>query len=200
MNCLIVVINPTRFSLSPLVLSQLEQPLLFPFQTQLLCILTGKTIFTIQFNKQTTNSVSVYIVKLKDIEVISSMWQWLPVPNNLSEWLWAVLLALAGLWWLRSIKTMKGLPPGPNGLPFVGYLPWIDSRAPYRTFAELSHRYGRVYSLQLGNMLAVFVSDPDLVRQAFSRPVFSGRAPLYLTHGIMQGHGIKLFTVFSSSL
>jgi ecdysteroid 25-hydroxylase CYP306A1 len=42
-------------------------------------------------------------------------------------------------------------------------------------------------------MLAVFISDPQLVRQAFSRPVFSGRAPLYLTHGIMKGHGLTQF-------
>lgn len=90
------------------------------------------------------------------------------------------------LLWLRA---KQGLPPGPFGLPFLGYLPWIDSRAPYQTFARLSRRYGRIYSLKLGNMLAVFISDPELIRQAFNREVFSGRAPLYLTHGIMKGHG-----------
>jgi len=66
----------------------------------------------------------------------------------------------------------------------------IDSKAPYETFSRLSRRYGPVYSLRLGGLLTVFVSDPQLIRQAFSQDVFSGRAPLYLTHGIMQGHGL----------
>ncbi|KAI9561435.1 phm [Daphnia sinensis] len=103
-------------------------------------------------------------------------------------WLASLLLGWLALLWLRA--KQQQLPPGPVGLPLLGYLPWIDSRAPYETFARLSRRYGRIYSLKLGNMLAVFLTDPQLVRQAFSRPVFSGRAPLYLTHGIMKGHGL----------
>ena len=106
-----------------------------------------------------------------------------------STWLCISTLVLLGgtLLWLRA--QQQQLPPGPMGVPLLGYLPWIDSEAPYETFARLSGRYGRIYSLKLGGMLAVFVSDPQLVRQAFSRHVFSGRAPLYLTHGIMKGHG-----------
>lgn len=110
------------------------------------------------------------------------MWVWLCLSS--------LLLGLVALLWLRDAAKQQHLPPGPVGLPFLGYLPWIDSVAPYETFARLSHRYGRIYSLRLGNMLAIFVTDPQLVRQAFSRPVFSGRAPLYLTHGIMKGHGL----------
>jgi ecdysteroid 25-hydroxylase CYP306A1 len=100
-----------------------------------------------------------------------------------------VLLGFALLWLRRQGNLLHRLPPGPLGLPFLGYLPWIDSLAPYETFANLGRRYGPIYSLKLGDMLAVFISDPQLIRQAFSRPVFSGRAPLYLTHGIMKGHG-----------
>lgn len=109
------------------------------------------------------------------------MWVWLCLSS--------LLLGLLALLWLRNDAKQQQLPPGPCGLPLLGYLPWIDSRVPYETFARLSGRYGRIYSLQLGNMLAVFLTDPQLVRQAFSRPVFSGRAPLYLTHGIMKGQG-----------
>lgn len=117
------------------------------------------------------------------------MWVWLCLSS--------LLLGLVALLWLRDAAKQQHLPPGPVGLPFLGYLPWIDSVAPYETFARLSHRYGRIYSLRLGNMLAIFVTDPQLVRQAFSRPVFSGRAPLYLTHGIMKGHGtIAFFFLF----
>lgn len=116
------------------------------------------------------------------------MWQYIE-STSLSGWLGTLLLVLLLLPWLRSLVPIKGLPPGPFGLPYFGYLPWIDSKAPYETFARLSQRYGRIYSLKLGNMQAIFISDPELIRQAFSRDVFSGRAPLYLTHGIMKGHG-----------
>lgn len=119
-------------------------------------------------------------------------WPW-PEAGSLTLWLSSLLLGLFLLLWLRQLRlTYQGLPPGPYGLPFIGYLPWIDSRAPYETFAKLSRRYGRIYSLRLGSMDAVFISDPKLIREAFSREVFSGRAPLFLTHGIMKGHGTSM--------
>lgn len=90
--------------------------------------------------------------------------------------------------YLRNLG-LKSLP-GPRGLPWLGYLLWIDSKAPYETFARLASKYGQVYSLKLGGLTSVFISDPALIRQAFSRDVFAGRAPLYLTHGIMKGHGL----------
>ncbi len=123
--------------------------------------------------------------------------------RSVGVWAWLCLLSslllgfFVALPWLRN---QRKLPPGPPGLPFLGYLPWIDSRAPYETFAALSRRYGRIYSLKLGGMLAVFISDPQLVRQAFSRPVFSGRAPLYLTHGIMKGHGLDFTKIITNCL
>ena len=122
------------------------------------------------------------------------MWTWLEAESGLNTTAsWLVLTFLLGLlvWRLLRGRSAAGadLPPGPYCLPFLGYLPWIDSKAPYETFAKLSQRYGKIYSLKLGDMLAVFITDPELVRQAFSRDVFSGRAPLYLTHGIMKGHG-----------
>lgn len=105
-----------------------------------------------------------------------------------SIWL-AVALGLVTLLWLRA-RNGRLLPPGPLNLPWLGYLPWIDREAPYETFAELSRKYGRIYGLKLGGVYSVFLSDPELIRRAFNRHVFSGRAPLYLTHGIMKGQGL----------
>ena len=62
----------------------------------------------------------------------------------------------------------------------------------YRTFAKLSQSCSKIYSFKLGNkinrlnMFAVFLTDPQLVRQAFRGDVFSGRAPFYLTQYIMK--------------
>ncbi|ROT74102.1 phantom [Penaeus vannamei] len=90
------------------------------------------------------------------------------------------LLQWARLWWQ--------MPPGPWGLPLVGYLPWIDPRAPHLTLTELVHKYGRVYSLKMGGVTVVVIADPELIRDTFSQKITTGRAPLYLTHGIMKGY------------
>lgn len=85
-------------------------------------------------------------------------------------------------------KTLR-LPPGPSGIPVLGYLPWIDSERPHVSLTNLARKYGPICGLRMGSVYTILLSDPQLVRQAFAKDVFAGRAPLYLTHGIMQGHG-----------
>ncbi|XP_072751870.1 cytochrome P450 306a1 isoform X2 [Anoplolepis gracilipes] len=87
-------------------------------------------------------------------------------------------------------RKMLRLPPGPSGIPLLGYLPWIDSERPYVSLTNLVRKYGPICGLQMGSVYSVLLSDPQLVRQAFAKDVFAGRAPLYLTHGIMQGYGL----------
>ena len=100
----------------------------------------------------------------------------------------AIVLLLLVIWWFRPIDGPR-LPPGPWSLPWLGHLLFIDAEAPYETLHKLADKYGPVYSVRLGGLFCVVVSDPKLVRQAFAQEAFSGRAPLYLTHGIMKGYG-----------
>ncbi|XP_012055452.1 PREDICTED: cytochrome P450 306a1 [Atta cephalotes] len=90
----------------------------------------------------------------------------------------------------RKNRKTHRLPPGPSGIPLFGYLPWINSKRPHVSFTELARKYGPICGLQMGSVYTVLLSDPQLVRQAFSKDTFAGRAPLYLTHGIMQGYGL----------
>ena len=81
----------------------------------------------------------------------------------------------------------RRLPPGPRGLPFLGFLPFLDKDF-HLTLTRLSHRFGPVYQIFLGGKRVVVLSDASLVRQAFRQPVFSGRPDTELTR-ILQGYG-----------
>lgn len=102
------------------------------------------------------------------------------------------LLAVALLvkWLAKDWK--KRAPPGPRGLPVLGYLPWIDPKSPHESLANLTKKYGPLCALQMGPIPTVLVSDPKILKNIFAQDEFTGRAPLYLTHGIMKGYGEML--------
>lgn len=86
-----------------------------------------------------------------------------------------------------SLAHLK-LPPGPMGLPILGYLPFV-SKEIHLTLTSLSEKYGPIYQIFLGGIRVVVLNDASLVRQAFKQPVFSGRPNTQLTR-ILQGYGI----------
>ncbi|XP_039167213.1 flavonoid 3'-monooxygenase CYP75B137-like [Eucalyptus grandis] len=56
------------------------------------------------------------------------------------------------------------LPPGPRGVPFFGYLPFLGTNL-HRKFAELAETYGPIYKLRLGSKLYVVVNSPSLAKE-----------------------------------
>ncbi|KAI4461069.1 cytochrome p450 [Holotrichia oblita] len=98
-----------------------------------------------------------------------------------------IVVTLFVLWmWNQG----RRLPPGPWGLPIVGYLPWLDPQAPHLTLTKLSRKYGPIYGMYLGSVYTVVLSDHKLIRTVLAKDSTTGRAPLYLTHGIMKGNGL----------
>ena len=104
----------------------------------------------------------------------------------------AVLLAITLL--LLTIYLLRGkkrrLPPGPLGIPILGNLLSISPNTPHLSLSNLAWKYGPICGLQMGSVYTVLVTDPKIIRQSFAKDSFSGRAPLYLTHGIMKGLGM----------
>lgn len=66
----------------------------------------------------------------------------LPTDTTTSMVIVTILIVLFTLW--KRFRNDKKSLPGPIGLPFVGYLPFVSSR-PYAKFAQLARKYGPVY-------------------------------------------------------
>ncbi|XP_068649617.1 cytochrome P450 CYP736A12-like [Aristolochia californica] len=80
-------------------------------------------------------------------------------------------LVVAGVailaWVILAKKTSKSrliLPPGPRGVPFLGFLPFVEPDI-HSWFARLARKYGPIISLSLGQKLFVVVSSPSLAKE-----------------------------------
>lgn len=101
----------------------------------------------------------------------------------------------------RSRASVAGRPPplplpGPRPWPLIGNLLELDSTAPHVALTRLAGRYGPVFGLQLGSVFTVVLADAELIRQALRSESLCGRAPLYVTHGIMGGYGERISSIF----
>ncbi|KAL0312789.1 UNVERIFIED_CONTAM: Labd-13Z-ene-9,15,16-triol synthase, chloroplastic [Sesamum radiatum] len=76
----------------------------------------------------------------------------------------ALILIFSILWLINSGKKTPFLPPGPRGLPIVGYLPFL-SKDLHHQFTELAGKYGPIYKLWLGNKLCTVISSPSLIKE-----------------------------------
>lgn len=90
---------------------------------------------------------------------------------------------------LQWIKTIRSLPPGPWGVPILGYLPFLKGKAVHLHYAELAKKYGSMFSAKLGTHLVVVLSDYRAIRETFRREEFTGR-PHTEFNNILGGYGI----------
>ncbi|CAI0455594.1 unnamed protein product [Linum tenue] len=82
---------------------------------------------------------------------------------------------------IRSRGATASLPPGPRGLPIVGYLPFLmfnGKNIPlHRQFTHLAAQYGPIFKIRVGSQLQVVVSSPSLAKQVLrdNESIFSSR-------------------------
>ncbi|KAK9046013.1 hypothetical protein V6N11_051916 [Hibiscus sabdariffa] len=75
-------------------------------------------------------------------------------------------ISLWKVWTVRKPrKAIAPLPPGPRGLPIVGYLPYLGTDNLHLVFTDLAAAYGPIYKLWLGNKLCVVINSPSLAKE-----------------------------------
>ncbi|GBM52619.1 Cytochrome P450 2J2 [Araneus ventricosus] len=73
-------------------------------------------------------------------------------------------------------KARSNFPPGPMGLPLVGYLPFLTEDM-YLDFIKLGMKYGDVFSIRLGSQDIVVLHGGDAIKEALNKPELLGRPP-----------------------
>ncbi|KAJ6341949.1 hypothetical protein OIU78_009984, partial [Salix suchowensis] len=130
--------------------------------------------------------------------VVAGLWsRWWDASNEREKLFRTVLImavAMITIFWFlwNNIKPKKAVaapsPPGPRGLPLVGYLPFLGYDL-HKKFTELAGVYGPIYKLRLGNKLCMVVSSPPLAKEIVrdKDTIFANRDPpisaLVLSYG-----------------
>ncbi|XP_023729968.1 geraniol 8-hydroxylase [Lactuca sativa] len=97
------------------------------------------------------------------------------------------VISLLILWYSFRKATLR-LPPGPRGLPVLGYLPFLSPDL-HHEFTKLGQRYGPIFKLQLGSKTYIIVSSSDLAKEVVrvQDDAFANRDPpvagLVITYG-----------------
>ncbi len=91
-------------------------------------------------------------------------------------------LLFAHYLWSRHWKNslISKLPPGPVGLPILGYLPFLDVFHLGHAFSKIADKFGDVFSLRCGTQLAVVLNSEDAVRSAFNMPEMTARPDTFM--------------------
>ncbi|KAJ9549984.1 hypothetical protein OSB04_022527 [Centaurea solstitialis] len=116
--------------------------------------------------------------------ISTSIWsRWSEITTNKHDLTLALLICpiiTFFIWWIKSVRnsTSSSLPPGPRGLPLVGYLPFLGPNL-HHEFTKLAQIYGPIFKLKLGSKTHMVVSSPELA-EAVAREhddIFANRDP-----------------------
>ncbi|CAG0919313.1 unnamed protein product [Notodromas monacha] len=124
------------------------------------------------------------------VVVTRALWE-LVVPRLFVMSLPTAALFLALLVAVKAVSVYQWrlslLPPGPSGVPILGYLPYL-TRNIHLQLTDLARQFGSVYKLYFGRHLVVVLADAKVIRQAFRQEAFSGRPNTQFTK-LLDGYG-----------
>ncbi|EFX83962.1 hypothetical protein DAPPUDRAFT_47355 [Daphnia pulex] len=98
---------------------------------------------------------------------------------------------------IKASQRPRNFPPGPKGIPFFGYLPFLSNGEPvYRTMKKLAKTYGPVAGFYVGpNQPFISVVGPQAVKEALHNDDLNGRPSNSVI--IARTFGEKLGVVFT---
>ena len=104
--------------------------------------------------------------------------------------LFACILLLVQM--LHNIHAKnKKLPPGPVGVPVLGYLPFLDVDHLGKSFKDLGKKFGDVFSLRVGTEMAVVLNSYEAIKRAFAQEELTARPDTFMFRFFSHGeHGI----------
>ncbi|XP_033744370.1 cytochrome P450 1A1-like [Pecten maximus] len=113
------------------------------------------------------------------------------IPQNLFGMLFTfmvvlILTRLLQAHFLNKDKPVGNLPPGPQGYPIVGDLPFFSKYGSLEGFRMLRRQYGDIYSISMGMWPTVVISGKDAFKAALSMEEFSDR-PLFFINRLIGG-------------
>ncbi|GAB2213091.1 hypothetical protein Drorol1_Dr00021109 [Drosera rotundifolia] len=146
--------------------------------------------FPIAYNHTTCNIRNPILSKMLQVLMMQNselplVFLWIAITT-------IILIVIVSLRKARSKSESPRLPPGPRGLPVVGYLPFLRNDL-HRQFTDLAKVYGPIYKLWLGRKLFVVINTPWLARQVLRDQdvTFANRSPtIGATIGTMGGQDI----------
>ncbi|XP_062345600.1 cytochrome P450 2K6-like isoform X2 [Cinclus cinclus] len=96
---------------------------------------------------------------------------------------------MSGFW---NSSQGQNFPPGPRPLPIIGNLLLFDLKRPYRTYLQLSKKYGPVFSVQMGLRKIVVISGYETVKEALvnQADAFSERPKIPVFEDLTKGNGV----------
>ncbi|KMT16994.1 hypothetical protein BVRB_2g041990 [Beta vulgaris subsp. vulgaris] len=127
----------------------------------------------------------------------TSIWSWWwSTSNKTDETLRNVLTTLIPLfftcWFIFYVKKQDRKqppsPPGPRGLPLVGYLPFLGSNL-HHSFKKLANLYGPIFKLRLGTKDCIVITSPSLVKEVVRDQdvVFANRVSIIAANSLLFG-------------
>ena len=79
----------------------------------------------------------------------------------------ALVVVLYLIYWYRRPQNC---PPGPRGIPSLGYLPFMGD-FPEKTLFKLSEKYGKIFTIRMGAEDVIILNDYDSIHAVSTKSI-----------------------------
>ncbi|XP_074596447.1 cytochrome P450 2E1-like [Brevipalpus obovatus] len=109
--------------------------------------------------------------------------------SGVLKFLISVLIGLLVIKLFKRIYEIFNLPPGPYGLPIMGYLPFMSENFA-RDFMEIGKKHGSPFSISLGRDDYIIINDWHHANEVFQRDELLARPPEGFGGGLFGEKGL----------